>query len=350
VDDYVAEAEKWIRKAVLLGDADAKLSLANMYRLGDLGRVDMEEYHRLLDEAMKGGSQLAEMRFCKDIAYGVEQEADIDKGLALAREKLASHQNPDPRWYDTIGWMLFSKDEKEEANQYFLKSIENGYVDSYMGLTDMPEKVEEGRKAGCGGCCISMAETLKEKYDECGRNDANAVEYFSDDNEKRAYLDANYNYRKELAAQIEALYEEAIRLGESLGLYYLGMIYHDALFGHFEDDDKAWEYFMRGNKLSDVSCISMLSNMIMEGRAPEEYQYEDACFYSLRALRYGDDDQLLTVMEGYFDGCLDEYKEEIELLYKPRYDELEDDVCMNPGRDYEDDDPEDDDGRFDAWA
>ena len=346
-EDYVAQADSWLRQAVALGDAEAKLHLANMYRFGDLGMVDMEEYRRLVDEAVQGGCQLAEIRQCRDIAYGVGQKAELDRGLAEALKRLASHPMPDPRWYDAIGWMLFAKDEKEGANKYFLKAIDGGYTDSYMGLSDMPGKQEEGRRAGCGGSCILLAEELEKRYDECYNNDANAVEYFSDDNEKKAYLDANYNYRKELAGQIEGLYEEATRLGEPMAYFYLGMLYYAALLGHLEDDDKAWAYFMRGNQLGDMSCIAMLAEMIMEGRAPEQYRYEDACFFHLKALRFGDDDQLLPVMQAYFEGDLDDYADEIETLYKPLYDALGDEDGLES---WPDDDPEDDDGRYDAWA
>ena len=341
-DDYVARAHRWLQEAVTLGDADAKLHLATLYRFGDLGKVDMDEYRRLLGEAIAGGSQLAEMRHCRDIAYGVGQEGDLDRGLEEARRRLAAQPEPDPRWYDIIGWMLLANDDSKGANEYFLKAIAAGYVDSYIGLTDMPEKQEEGRRAGCGGSCILIAEELVKRYDNCSSNDANAVECFSDDNEKRAYLDANHKHRKELSEQIEGLYEEAVQLGEPLGLYYRGMLYHDALLGHLEDDDKAWQCFMRGNLLGEVSCMAMLAAMILEGRAPEEYRYEDACFFQLKALRFGDDDQLEDVVHAWLEGELQEYADEIETLYKPRYDAL-----RNVD---EDDDPEDDDGRFDAWA
>lgn len=341
-DDYVAQADKWLRQAINLGDAEAKLHLANMYRFGDLGKVDIDEYRRLLDEAVAGGSQLAEMRRCRDIAYGVGQPENLDRGLEEARKRLAAQEMPDPRWYDTLGWMLLAKEETAAANEQFLKAIELGYIDSYIGLTDMPERQEEGRRAGCGGSCILIAEKLEKKYDECSSNDAHAVEYFSDDNEKRAYLDANHRYRKELAAQIESLYEEAERLGEPMAFHYHGILYYAAYLGHMEDDDMAWRLFMRGNQLGDMSCMGMLADMITEGRAPEEYSHKDACLFRLKALRYGDDDQLPEVMQAYIEGDLDEYADEIETLYRPLYDALEYET--------DDEDPEDDDGRFDAWA
>ncbi len=348
VDDYVKRAKVCFDKAIELGSAEAKLHLANMYRLGDFGKVDMDEYHRLLNESIEGGCQLAEMRLCKDIGYGVGQTADMDRAIEETKRRLSSHSEPDPRWYDTLGFMFLYKEDEKQANDFLLKAIDAGYIDSYMGLSGMPEAIEKGRAAGCGGCCLVLADELKKKYDECGRNDSNAVECFSDDYQKQAYLDANQKYREELAAQIESLYEEGERLGESTAYYYHGMLYYDATYNHMEDDEKAWACFMRGANLGNFFCMSMLADMIEEGRAPEEYQWEDACLFRLKALRFGDEDQLVPVMEAYFEGDLDDYSDEIETQYKPLYDALEDELCMNPDKDY--DDIEDDDGRFDAWA
>ena len=51
---------------------------------------------------------------------------------------------------------------------------------------------------------------------------------------------------------------------------------------------------------------------------------------------------LLPVMQAYFEGDLNEHKDKIERCYRAKYEAL--------GEDGIDDDPEDDDGRYDAWA
>ena len=345
VKDYIEKAESCFRRAMELGNVEAKYHLANMYRLGDLGKVDMERYKSLLNEAVSAGCQLAEIRHCKDIAYGVNQPEDVDRAIEETERMMAEHSAPDPLWYDAIGWMYYAKDDCTTANRYFLNAIDAGYADSYFGLSDMPEKQEDGRRAGCGGSCILLAEELKKKFDESGCNDSNAVECFSDDYQKKAYLDANYNFRKELAEKIEALYVEAAVLGESMGLFLQGKLYYFAQYHHLEDDEKAWECFLRGSELGDMGCMVMLAEMIEEGRAPDKYGWEDACLFRLKALRYGDEDQLLPVMQAYFEGDLDEYRDEIERYYLHLYKVI--------GYDSDgvlDDDPEDDDGRYDAWA
>lgn len=356
-DDYVSKAETLFRKAIAKGSSGAKLQLANMYRLGDLGPVDLDQYLHLRDESIDEGCQMAQLRLCRDIAYGVGCLPDIEKGIAETRRRLAAIAYPDPRWYDALGWMLMSIDApSEETNSWFLKAIECGFIDSYSGLVDMPDAIEMGRKEGCGGCCIMLADELEKKYHYVCGNDANAIDFFSDPIEKSDYLAKNDQYKKELAEQIMSLYHEATQLGETAGYYYLGHIYYSAELGHMEDDDKAWQYFMKGARMGHCICLSMLADMIEEGRAPQEFQWEDACLFRLKALRYGDDRQLLNVVQAYFEGDLEDYAEEIVRDYIPRYDALPDadDSLDNWPKDdndeNSDDDPEDDDGRFDAWA
>ena len=355
VKDAAERAESCFRKAIEKGYTASKLHLANMYRLGDLGKVDMNEYFRLRDEAVSEGCQLAEMRLCKDVAYGVGQTENLAEGLSEAMKRCSYQRDADPRWYDTIGWMLLGQGEDKQAETWFRKAVDEGFVDSYMGFMESLELQEEGRRAGCGGCCLFIAEELKKKYDECARNDSNAVECFSDDYEKKKYLDANYKQREELAAQIEELYVEAERKGESGAFLYHGKLYYDAEYHHMEDDEKAWALFSRGAELGHSLCMSMMADMIEEGRAPEEYHWEDACKLRLKSLRFGNEDELLDVVHCYFEDDYDEDDAyEIKTYYLPKYEALENEPYVGPNgeglEDWPDDDPEDDDGRFDAWA
>ena len=81
----------------------------------------------------------------------------------------------------------------------------------------------------------------------------------------------------------------------------------------------------------------MAAEMIENGDAPKPYGQEEADYWYLQALRRGDDDQIDKVVEIYRMGGLTDFAEEIETLYEPKYE--------GPW-----DEPEDDDGRWDAWA
>ena len=75
---------------------------------------------------------------------------------------------------------------------------------------------------------------------------------------------------------------------------------------------------------------------------------DDARLLRLKALRYGDEEQLSAVIKDYLNGDLEEYAEEIVQNYVPIYESLNDESPDETDED--DDDYEDDDGRWDAWA
>lgn len=366
-EDYIQQAGYYYNSAADKGNIEAKFQLANMDRLGEFGPVDIDYYIKVRDEAASQGCDSAEIRLCRDIAYGVAQPADLEAGLEEALRRLESKSSPDPRWYDMIGWLLYRKGEVKKAEEYFLKAIEKGYLDSYSGLMAHNEAVEKGRAAGIGMCCLVLADQLEKQYDEVCRNDTNAVECFSDEHQKKAYLENNDREKKRIAKEIEELYKEAIADGEPYGYFYLGMIYYKSLLGQMQDEDKAWKYFMRGCELRCPNCMAMIADMIEDGYGPEEYQWKDVCLFRLNALRWGDDSQLLPVVQAYFEDELPEHEDEIKKCYIPMYeaqefdpilpnfDEEDDDYEENDDEDWlenwpDDDDPEDDDGRFDAWA
>ncbi|MBP5548619.1 MAG: hypothetical protein J6X58_07010 [Bacteroidales bacterium] len=343
VEDYQKQAEACFRKAMELGSKEAQLNLANMYRLGAFGMVDMDEYCDLRDTLYAEGYELAEIRWCRDRAYGIGNYEDIDKALEDCERLMAKYKKPDPRWYDLLGNIYLEKGDTKKSNEYFLKAIEGGYLDAYSGLVDMPEMLEKGRAAGCGGCCVLLAEEIRKRRDYMEGSDADIVEAGLSDSEKQAALAANAKGREELKQQEIALYEEAVKLGEPTGYYCLGMMYYD------EDDEKAWNYFMRGCSLGHPYCMSMIAEMINEGMASDQYHWEDVCLYRLYALRYGDDDQLLPVVHAYNEGELKEFAEEIENIYIPKFESQEYDV--DGLEDWpDDDDYEDDDGRYDAYV
>lgn len=365
-EDYVERAADCFRRAITKGSVEAKHHLSNMYRLGDFGLVNMKEYRRLRDEAIAGGCQIAEIRLCKDLAFGVGQLADLDAGLEEAQRRLALHEDPDPRWYDAIGFMLLMKGDEVESKHYFRKAIEAGYLDSYLGFAGDSETLEEGRMKGCGDCCLLLVDELEKKLDNLDFEEANAVDFFGNSEEKKSFLSNINDNRKRLYQKIIDLCDEAARLGSNTANYYLGSIYYKGKYNMMmsdENDRKAWNFFVRGSQLGSFHCYSMMAEMIEAGRAPEQYKAEDACLMRLKALRFGDDDQFLPVINAYMDGDLEDYAEEIVQNYIPRYETLEDDICMNPEKDYDDkdddfddfgegdeDDYEEDDGRFDAWA
>lgn len=314
--DYVSKAESLFRKSMEGGCADAKMALARLYRYGDLGLVNLEEYERLRDEARKEGSLCADTQYYHDMAKGVCCEANPKQAIALLRERIKTIKDPDPKWFDVLGWALYADGQETEAGNAFMTSALKGYSQAYDGclcVTSTHDVIVRARRAGCGFAYIFDMSNFMEEY--------------GDAEEKR---------KRYLHGKIKSLAEKALLLGETSGAYFLSTFYFKGDYGFPKDDQKAWSYAQRGTELGDNLCYGQLITMTEDGCAPREVGKEELSFFMLQALRLGSDEYLNDVVNAFDEGCLQAYAEEIEKYYIPKYDE--------------DLDYEDDDGRWDAYV
>lgn len=309
-------AETLFHQSADAGCADALLSLARFYRYGVMRQVDLDEYVRLRDEARAKGSLSAELQYCLDIVHGLACDANPPKVISMIKEKIETEENLDPEWYDVLGWALVNDAQKGEASKMFAISASKGFSQAYDGLlcTDASRDVIiKARKAGCG---LGYVFDLDGEYDD--------FEKASDEQKERYH------------AELKEHYETALLLGESMGAYCLADAYYTGTYGFPEDEQLAWEYANRGAELGDSWCFELLADMIEDGYAPEGFGDDEADFFLLQSLRCGNTEMLNEVVDLYHRGRLEDYAQEIEKYYIPIYDEqLE---------------PEDDDGRWDAYV
>lgn len=318
-DDYIERAADCFRRAQAGGNADASMHLASMMLHGELGPVNIEEYYRQRDAAAAQGSEAALMAQCRNEAYGILDDGDMDSGIASTERCMRNLDHIDPEWYDMLGWMYVAVEDNKQAEEAFRKAIAGGYSDGYTGLLQVCDVREEALAAGCGFAALLYAQDMEKEY-----------EALRDQNGDPARM-------AELDNAIMERYKQALAMGENIANYYLGGIYHDGLYGFPEDDEAAWQYYMRGSQLGNAYCMEALAEMTMEGRAPEGYHYSDVCLFGLRSLRYGNRDELAFVVRCYRDeGELQAYADEIERYYIPLFEAEEE--------------PEDDDGRYDPYA
>ncbi|MBP5341691.1 MAG: hypothetical protein J6Y52_04975 [Bacteroidales bacterium] len=315
-DDYLQHAESLFRKAYDDGYAAAGYYLSEMTRLGELESVvDMEQYEKLLNEAAERGCEAARMRQVYNVVLGVNCQCDLDAAIVMAKDRIKELEAPDPEWYDVLGTLYQSsvdcgrEEDREPAIECFRKAIAGGFVEPYSGLLDLcPEELPNALKAGCPAAYIVKADGVKDKK----------------------------AHRKELVE----CYQKALDGGDTMGAYCMGMLFRDE-----GNDEEAWRWFWRGCQLGDAACMTEMAGMGQEGRAPEWVNFHEVCLFRLRALRYGDDSQLEPVVEAWVhEAELQDFDSEMKNLWYPRYKELQEE-----DEDY-DDEPEDDDGRFDPWA
>lgn len=326
-DDYATKAEQYYQKAIAKGNADAMMALAHLHRDGDLGKVDVEKYLSMRDEARSKGSVMADVQWHRDLLYGNFTKSDPSLSISLMERKLQEAGETAPIWEELLGWAYREIDNKEQAKEYFQQAIDAGFTKAWDGLLYLDHSmrvINRASKAGAGMAYLYLNEELKEEYDQ-----------------KSEYG------KQELSKQLMEYYERAIQMGEPLGYYYIGMFYYNGSYGYEEDDEKAWQFFMAGAKRKCSSCWFMLAEMTHEGRAPEQFHYSDLCYFRLMALRNGMTSQNDEVVDAYRDGELKSYAEEIEKCYVPHYGEFDDDYDNDTDND---DDYEEDDGRWDPYV
>jgi TPR repeat protein len=140
--------------------------------------------------------------------------------------------------------------------------------------------------------------------------------------------------RRSRSSQMEEMLLKGLDLGEGLCAYYLGLYAYFGWFGFPVDGEKAKAYLRHGAALGDGECCQFLAD-ILEEESEDPGQRKEAAKLRLKAVRYGSDDREIRIKlaRDYREGLLDEFKDEIERYWLPEEEEAEDD-----------------DGRWDAYV
>ena len=335
--DSMQKAEEYYNKAIAAGIADARMFRAYFWRDGDAGIVDSSRYIRERDRAVREDSHAAVQQQLRDICYGNGgYDADPDKAFRMLSKFIqeSNDQNYyiDPRYYTLYGDILDALGEKEKALVSYNHALDQGdkgayfylLVDSYMdehyrlkGGDETDAFIQRGQDLLCGDAFMSTQWAVDpELWDD---------------------------YGEELQPQITKILKNdldiAHRLGAKLAEYSMGCHYYYGDCGFEQDNEAAFSWFAQGALRRCASCYSMIVTMFDEGTNPDRYGEDFKYEAMIRALRFGSEDMLPRVVEAYKAGHLTPYAAEIEQYYLPKYQE------PDPA-----DDPDDDAGRFDAWA
>ena len=113
-------------------------------------------------------------------------------------------------------------------------------------------------------------------------------------------------------------------LGDEIGTFYMASCYYNGSYGFEQDYEAAWSWYAKAAILRFGQAYSMLAKMIEDGDAPDGYGDDFKYMCQVRALRLGDDEMLMPVVEAYRHGHLTELALEIEKYYLPLVDEDDD--------------------------
>ena len=313
-----SKAQRLFEEAAASGVADAYEMLSRMYSRGENweDRMDLEESTRLRDEALSRGSELAQLRYARNRIGGVLDAPEEPQKVLEEILQRTQDPNVSPEWYSVLGFVYETLGDKKKGEACYREGIAKGCVRCYTDLASLlmvqgreqecTRIMEEGMKAQSGFCYLLGYNLQEEEYEE---------------------LDEHQKYR--YTATMEERLKRGARLGEGLCAYFLGSNYFCGILGFPQSMEATAKWLVRGAALGDEKSCRLMAD-ILESDNPSQEDLEDAASLRLKALRYGDGEQLEAVRKAYENGLLDNYRDEIEQYWLPEEDE--------------------DDGRWDAYV
>lgn len=334
-NDSVKEADKYFKEAEKAGLGDAIQAQSTIMLDGHYGLVDYEEAHQMTVRAVEKGSELAARAYLRRIVYGnsyIGMESDPQRAIDIIKQMFENESDDisevNPMYYEILGDAYEKLGDKENAEKYYMKAIEMGYVEAYGSYCMLHNE------NNTTDLLKGMYETMLEMG--CSQGDPYSYVY------KAAFhMDEYDNYdeakQKEITAEIREDLETASKLGSQIAPYFLGDAYYYGNYGFEQDNTKAWDWFIEGSRRDESGSYKMLAIMISNEDNPYEITEREKMmeYCSIMSLRDGGDDMLDIVVNGYRDGNFTDYAAEIEKYYIPDYD-------SRPHDDDEDDESDED--------
>ena len=163
-----------------------------------------------------------------------------------------------------------------------------------------------------------------------------------------------YNLMQQSHELIHSRLSHAAELGDKAAWEQLGDCYYEGSYGFEKDYKKAFTCYSNGAIHDAVNSIEKLWKMMHDHLIDRPLDYVDSI--ALQGARCGSKRLLAETVIIHQEGRLAEYADEIERFYDPIFDAPE--FSLDNDEDWRDvideqfgdDEPEDDDGRYDAWA
>lgn len=318
---------------------DALAAYALMWRYGETKEafMDLKESNKLLQAALKRGSERAAMQLARFRIFGIfckaEPEAvakEIEQRILPQTSDALPLNDFDPQWHMLLAFAYEQLDRRDDAIAQYDEAIAKGEWDVYFYMACLYKErgnmalydslMEKGISCGCGACCIYGADMEDEDYEQ---------------------LPSNYQRRIKHEV-IENRLNIGLKRGDGMCAYFLWQLTYCGSLG-FNGNAKKWSaYLKQGAKMGDVNCIKQMAQLAEDGEWPEEMTSYDIAELWLRAARYlpTDEDAILGLSRVHDSAFLLRHKDEWQRYWQPRIKEVCDcQLVIN-----------DDDGRFDAWA
>ena len=337
-EDWGKSAHKLLLKAKAGDVIDAEAVIADMIRYGELEKSDFARAKKLIEKSLAKGSEFAAKYHIENLLYGLcGTVEDPEAALEFIDNLLA--QSANPMWYYYKGLAIERTDCLSAAKEWYNKALEWGVAEA-----------------------IADYATAVGFDDEYGMEDQDAYEKILDEgckinNPMCKYLKArlqgakwydlppeNEEEKDELLDDILDNLESAATLGLAEASLWLGHIYKEGLYDLETDLEQAWAWYEDGAQFRSGECYEAMYAMAVQGllHSPQEgRKIADLC--AIKGARCGSRMMLRATVEAYYDGRLQGFASEIEEYYIPVY-------TLLGGEEDDDEDYDEDDGRYDAWS
>ena len=337
-DDWAKSAHKLHLKAKAGGVIDAEAVIADMIRYGELEKSDFARAKKLLDKSLAKGSEFAAKYHIENLLYGLcGTVEDPEAALEFIDKLLAKSDNP--MWYYYKGLAIERTDCLSEAKEWYNKALEWGVAEAIadyataVGFDDEYELEDQDayEKILDEGCKLNnpMCKYLKARLQGAKWYDLPPE---------------NEDEKDELLDDILDNLESAATLGLAEASLWLGHIYKEGLYDLETDLEQAWAWYEDGAQFRSGECYEAMYAMAVQGllHSPQEgRKIADLC--AIKGARCGSRMMLRATVEAYYDGRLQGFASEIEEYYIPVY-------TLLGGEEDDDEDYDEDDGRYDAWS
>ena len=366
-ENSVSIAYQYMQEAAEQNLPDAIAGLAISYEFGDIGTVDWKKEDALLQQAFDMGSELAAVYRLQDYCFGrhfqlAQPHLTVELADRLIARNKAEGIDPCGYWFyyrataneSRLGRTYVTDDYRRALDLGVLKAytdllIAYGYGDSDTVLVETPDftsLLREGMDRLCPGAFYMDAAREMHRYDALRHL------YSCDEGIQRSQL--RYQLLSESHDRIHSRLSQAARLGDTAAWEQLGDCYYDGSCGFEQSYEKAFTCYSNGAIHDAVGSIGKLWRMMHDHLIDRPLDYVDSI--ALQGARCGSKRLLAETVIIHQEGRLVEYTDEIERFYDPIFDAPE--FTLDNDEDWQevideqlgDDEPEEDDGRYDAWA
>ena len=321
--------------AAIITLPDAMAAYAQMLRYGETEKfhassMDIEESTKLINQAADRGSVLAAVQSARHRMFGNHCEAEPQQVACEIEQRLANEPNTDPLWYTLLGHAYLEQGQREKAAEQYEQALALGELDVYPYLASIYQQrgnmalsdsyMEEGCNRGIAACMAFRADMKDEDYEELPEDE-----------------------KQRLHHEIDERLHRGLKMGDGVCAFYLWWHNYYGSLGFEEDVPKALAYLQRGVQLADICSMVCMAQMAADGDLPAEMSLSAAEQGELwlRAARYSphDEDALKGLKHVIDPAFLLKHKDELEHYWQPLFLRLGDE-----------EETDEDDGRWDAWT